>query len=337
MLKWIATFLIIWFVYSVRSVFPPIIVGAVIAYLLLPIVQQLAVKLKTSVRIATLITYLTVVCVLAVTIWFLGPGVINEVSELAQNQKEIVKNIVQQYAIITHWEGDVEITSLQILNSIHESVGRPEEIAHIGGLLSHGFLSILVCVVSSIYFTIDSGLVFKYFLRYIPPSRRETIVELTGQMNRMLSRYVFGQLWLVGIMSTVAWCFLHWGIHLKYALPVAILSGFLEIIPVLGPIIATTIATLVGVSQFGPGVIAPIIAFYAVARWIEDFVIVPKIIGHAVSLHPLAVIFAVLCGEVLAGGLGMLIAIPVAACIKLFIDFFYLGKDITDNPKESFS
>ena len=66
-----------------------------------------------------------------------------------------------------------------------------------------------------------------------------------------------------------------------------------------------------------------IIICYTLARWTEDYIIIPRIIGHAVELHPLIVIFAVLCGEVMAGALGMLIAIPVAASIKLVVDFLY--------------
>ena len=59
------------------------------------------------------------------------------------------------------------------------------------------------------------------------------------------------------------------------------------------------------------------------ARWAEDYIIVPRVMGHYVELHPLAVIFAVLCGEVTGGALGMLIAIPVAASIKVILDFCY--------------
>lgn len=59
------------------------------------------------------------------------------------------------------------------------------------------------------------------------------------------------------------------------------------------------------------------------ARQVEDYIVVPKVIGHAVELHPLAVIFAVLVGEHMAGALGMLIAIPVAASVKLILDSSY--------------
>jgi predicted PurR-regulated permease PerM len=326
MIRWLATFVLIWFVYTVRHVFPPIIVGAIIAYLLLPVVQQLSVSMKISVRWATAIIYITGAVILGLLAWWLGPGIVREVSELANNRAEIIGNVVKQLNDMFHWQADVESTTATVMNSIGESVAKPTEIVHLGGMLSHGLLGVLVCVVSSIYFTVDSEVVFRFFLHYVPAERRPAATELTAQMNKLLSRYMQGQLILIIFMSTVTWCFLHFVMHMKHAVPVAILSGFLEIIPVLGPILATTTATLVGIAQLGPQAALWIIVFYTIARWIEDYVVVPHIVGHAVKLHPLAVIFAVLCGEKMAGALGMLIAIPVAACVKLSIDSFFMGK-----------
>ncbi len=326
MIKWVMTFLLIWFIYSVRSIFPPIIVGAIIAYLLLPIVQKLSRTAKIPVGLSTAIVYISFGLVIGGAIWFLGPGIVRELSELVENRREIVSNSVSQFARLTNWGLDVDTTTQHILGSVTESIAKPAEIAHWGHVLGHGALSILVCVVTSIYLTLDSNKVGQFLLRYVPEDRRQPVIDLAAQMNRILSRYMQGQLVLICIMSSVAWIFLHFVIHMKYALPVALLSGFLEIIPVLGPILATSTAAIVGMSQFGPKVALGIIVFYTLARWFEDYVIVPKVIGHAVEMHALAVIFAVLCGEVLAGGLGMLIAIPVAACIKLAFDFFYLGK-----------
>jgi predicted PurR-regulated permease PerM len=80
-----------------------------------------------------------------------------------------------------------------------------------------------------------------------------------------------------------------------------------------------------------------IVVFYTAARWTEDYLIIPKVIGHAVELHPLIIIFAVLCGEVMAGALGMLIAIPVAASVKVIIDFThpeYVHAVAEENRKE---
>lgn len=331
MLKWLAIFLVLWFIYEVREVFPPIIVGGIFAYLLLPVVTQLSSKAKIPIGLATAIVYVVLTGVLVFAGWYFVPSAVREIAELAKHQREIVENVITQFAQITHWDGDVSATAESIMNNLSETVGKPSEIAHLGKTVSHGALAVLVCVVSSIYFTLDSNSVGKFFLRYLPKERRGEAVVLATQMNKLLTKYVQGQLILIVLMSVVAWTFLYFGMdmiyhqHMKFALPVAILSGFLEIIPVLGPILAITTAVLVGMWQFGPECAPVIIIFYTIARWVEDYVVVPKVIGHAVELHPLAVIFAVLCGEKMAGALGMLIAIPVAACIKLFIDFFYFG------------
>lgn len=328
MFRWIAMFILLWFIFQVRHVFPPIIVGGIVAYLVLPIVQALSQKAKIPIGAATAIVYVVLLAVLITAGCCVGPSVIREAKELASpdNQRELVHKAVEQIGGVIKWQGDVDQVSEQILSGIASTLSRPEQLKEVGESISHAMLSILVCVVSSIYFTLDAQSVGRFFLRYAPEGRRSGIIDLVGQMNRMLSKYVQGQILLIVLMSSFAWLFLHFGMHMKYALPVAIFSGFLEIIPVLGPIIATSTATIVGIAQFGPQAALTIILVYTAARWFEDYVVVPKIIGHAVELHPLAVIFAVLCGETLAGGLGMLIAIPVAACIKLVLDYFYTGQ-----------
>jgi predicted PurR-regulated permease PerM len=321
MLGWLATFLMIWFIYHVRSVFPPFVVGGIVAYLLLPLVHYVSTTAKIKRGQAVGIIYLGTAITVTFVCWFFLPTLTDQIASMAMHRHEIVTNIVRQAASTFHWDLDVELTTRQILNSIEESIGRPSEIVQLGGVVSRGMLNILVCIVSSIYFIVDSKRIGEFALRFVPEERRATVIILSSQMNQMLSRYVRGQLVLIIVMSSVAWLFLHYVIHLKYALVIALLSGFLEIIPVLGPILATTVATLVGFAQFSIMVAAGIIGFYTVARWMEDYLVVPKVIGHAVDLHPLIVIFAVLCGEVMAGALGMLIAIPVAASIKVIIDF----------------
>lgn len=345
MIKWLALFLLLWFIYQVRHVFPPIIVGGIIAYLVLPIVGSLSQSTGMKRGWCTLIVYLGMAAALVAAIWFLGPRVAHELKDLASPdaQKELVKGVITQFSASFHWQGDVEALTDHIIHTVNEAIGKPEEIMHLGGALSHTALFVLVTVVSSIYFTLDAPLVGQFFLHYVPADRRASAVELTSKMNSILSKYVQGQIILIVIMSTVAWLILHFGFNVKYALPVALLSGFLEVIPVLGPILATTIATLVSVSQLGVHGLW-IVPCYTLARWIEDYVVVPKVIGHAVELHPLAVIFAVLCGETLAGGLGMLIAIPVAACINIVIDYYFTGRlpgeeeaELKAQKKKSFS
>jgi predicted PurR-regulated permease PerM len=110
---------------------------------------------------------------------------------------------------------------------------------------------------------------------------------------------------------------------IKYALVLALVSGVFEIIPVIGPVIAIALAVIVGVSQFGPPIIPWIVGCYWLARQLEDYYVVPLVIGKAVELHPLSIIFAVVVGERVGGALGMLVAIPAAASIKVVLDSYF--------------
>jgi len=103
---------------------------------------------------------------------------------------------------------------------------------HIGGCSLTACFSLLICVVSSIYLIVDSKRVGRFFLRFVPDSNRVTMINIVGQLNKMLSKYVVGQLILIIIMSVVAFIFLTI-FKIKYALVIAILSGVLEIIPYL--------------------------------------------------------------------------------------------------------
>ena len=129
----------------------------------------------------------------------------------------------------------------------------------------------------------------KFFLRFVPHDKKVTVVNLSSQMNVMLSKYVSGQLILIALMSFVAFWVLYF-CQVKYALVIAIIAGVLEIIPVLGPLLAILIASGVAVAQHGFVLrTLAVPAVFFVARQLEDYVVVPRVIGHAVELHPLAV------------------------------------------------
>ena len=173
MLGWLATFLLIWFVYHVRSVFPPFVVGGIIAYLLLPLVHHVSSTARIKRWQAVSIIYLGTGIIVGLACWLFMPILTDQLASLASHRHEIVNNIVRQAASTFHWDVDVDITSRQILNSIEDSVGRPSEIVQIGGVLSRGMLYVLVCIVSSIYFIVDSKRIGDFVLRFVPEKTKD--------------------------------------------------------------------------------------------------------------------------------------------------------------------
>jgi predicted PurR-regulated permease PerM len=97
----------------------------------------------------------------------------------------------------------------------------------------------------------------------------------------------------------------------------ATLSGFLEIVPLVGPLIAATLAGTVAFSTRGMDTTIAVLAVYIVVRQVEDQVVMPLVIGRAVHLHPVVTIFAVLVGLSAWGVLGGLLAVPVAAALNV--------------------
>ncbi|MBX3150752.1 AI-2E family transporter [Candidatus Obscuribacterales bacterium] len=323
MLRWLAIFGLLWFLYLVREVFPPFIVGGILAYLLLPLVRFVSTTCKMPRHFAVAGIYLAFLGTMILLSRLFGGLLIDQAATLFEDRHAIVTKLLEQLSTTFNWQMDVQTISSDIVINLETWLGKPEELVHLTEILSKSLLHVLVSVVSSIYLIMDSESVGRFLLRFVPEERRLAVVTLSSQINVMVAKYIRTQLFLILLMSTVAYVILHFAFQIKYALLIAIFSGVLEIVPVLGPLLAISMAVIVGVAQKGVHVGLLIALCYWIARLTEDYVVIPKFVGHVIELHPLAIIFAVICGEVLAGALGMLIAIPVAAAVKLILDFCY--------------
>ena len=131
----------------------------------------------------------------------------------------------------------------------------------------------------------------------------------------LISLILFGALSILGV---------------RFALIVAIFSGIAEIVPLIGPIIAALVAVLVvlisgGQFNFSLGPVQAsiiVVIIYFVVRQIQDYFIIPHVMGRITKLHPLIILFAVLAGGHSGGILGLLLAVPIAAVFKILFEFF---------------
>ena len=124
---------------------------------------------------------------------------------------------------------------------------------------------------------------------------------MAGRIHVTLGAYLRGQLLLILLMSLVSFLLLQFVFQVPYALPLGILTGFLEILPLLGPAIAAGVAALVALASHGPGAALGVIIADTILRELEDQVVMPFVVGRAVELHPVVTIFAVLAGGTIPG------------------------------------
>jgi predicted PurR-regulated permease PerM len=192
-----------------------------------------------------------------------------------------------------------------------------------GGLLGAGMIvldalaSTLTVLVLTIYFLADLPRIRKLIYRLVPQSRRPRAILLGDEMFAKVGGYVLGNLLTSLIAAALAFVWLViW--HVPYALLLSLMVALLDLIPVIGALTGGIIVTLVSATVSIPVAIATAV-YFTVYKHAEDYLIVPRIIGRTVDVPATATLVAVLLGGTTLGIIGALIAIPVAAAIRLLL------------------
>ncbi len=208
---------------------------------------------------------------------------------------------------------------------------QPGQVREVAQTTFNLLLKIVIWFFATFYLLLNGRRSVEYLYRFVPDDRVAQARRMAGRIHIVLGRYMRGQLYLILIMSVASYIALRI-FKVPYALPIAIGTGILEIIPFVGPIIAGTLASLVALSTQGVGTMIGVIIAYFVLREIEDQIIIPQVIGRVVHLDPVVTIFVVLAGEKVAGIIGVLMAVPLAAVMRVVIDELFPPKTPDDHP-----
>lgn len=162
----------------------------------------------------------------------------------------------------------------------------------------------------------------------VPVEKRRVVHDTWELIDLKLGAFVRGELVLVFFVATLL-SLGFWGIGEPYWLLLGIFAGLVELIPVVGPLVAGAIAIGVGFTvDVRTALLAGIVVF--AVRMLEDYVVIPKVLGHAVGVSPLAVLVAVTALGLLFGGLYVLLAIPLAAILGTVVDVALRDRDPAD-------
>ena len=323
--------LLIWLMWGVKTVTTMTMVALFLAYLLNPLVQRLhSWGIGRSVG-AFLLLFLG----LALLVGFLlvlVPAILGEIVRFGKNAPhywDALQNLLVQAAqalkleIPQDWS---ELTGLlvergrNLLPSLSDSAVRiVSSIFKSTMTLMSAVLYLVMVPVISYYLLVSFEEMKAKTKELIPPYARDTIVGKLAEMDRVLAAFVRGQLTVALILGTLyVLGFALIGIDL--ALVLGILSGLLWIIPYVGTVFAVVTGSLMALVKFGDLThIAYVVGWIAVAQVAEAYVLTPRIVGHAIGLHPVVYILALMVGANLFGFVGLLVAIPVTALLKVLL------------------
>jgi predicted PurR-regulated permease PerM len=311
-----------------RGVLGPFIVAAVLAYAFSPLVTAAERRLGWP-RIAVVaLGYAIAAAGLAVLAVLLAGRIANELNLLAGSGPDsLAKTLRELIGSDVLVLGGQQIPVADIAREIQARVAglvtSPGDAIHLAGQVGEAGLQAILAVIVTFYFLVDGSLFMDRTIALLPAVHRDRTAEVLARIHVILGKWLRGQLLLVALVAAVAYVGLGPVLHLPYALALAVLTGVLEIIPLIGPLIATAIVAVDAFARGGAGLAAAVIVFYFVLRQVEDQVVMPVVIGRAVHLHPVVTIFAVLVGLSLYGVLGGLLGVPVAAAVNVVVRELY--------------
>ena len=352
LILWTALLLLVsGMIWAARHVLLPYIVGLVLAYLLWPVVNWLDRHMparlgswRVARALSIILTYLLLLILVAGIVAFFVPLVVDQVEILVENWPSLTSQ-VQDWGtrgwgwytknIPADWRATIE-TNLKTLIDDGLAAFRDGLVTTLSTVFSTiSFIIGLVVIPFWLFYILhDESQVKEGLLRALPEQLRADAQCLASLIDDVLSAYIRGQLLLclfVGGLATIA-LFI---IGVPFALVLGIIAGLLEALPYVGPILGAIPAILVALLSDPGSAIWVAVAFLAIQQ-VENLLLVPRIAGKSVKLHPALVMVVLVIGNELAGFLGMLIAVPVAAVIRDLFKYLYLRfQDTPLAPEEA--
>lgn len=196
----------------------------------------------------------------------------------------------------------------------------------IGQVLS-GLTFVIIVPLVLFFFLAEGQTIKRALIELVPNQYFEMVLNLLYRIDVQLGGYVRGMVLSVMIISLLSITGLYI-IGLEYFLVIGTLAGVANVIPYLGPligIIAGVIAAALQYSTLSVGVVVPVVIVFLIVQISDNVFVAPVVVARSVNLHPLIVIFVVLVGSQLFGAIGMLLAVPTMAVIKVSAQTVYEG------------
>ncbi len=319
-----------------RDVLAPFVVGILIVYLLDPVVERLARVQFRGRRVPRalliLLVYVVATLVLVELVLLLVGPLIDQVRAFVKDAPGYVDDLNGRLAELLGWWNRLDLPA-DVKAAIDKAVA--DFVANIGSIIPSilrpvfssvlGFVGsifgYLIIPVWTFWILKDRPAIVRSFDRAVPAAWRADTWATLGIVRRVFGSWIRGQLILglvVGLATFVGLLVLGAlvdPVFSRYAVLLAVIAGILELLPVIGPIIAAIPAVLLGATAGVPAIVAALLLYFAIQQ-VENTILVPKIQGDATNLHPAVVIFSLILGGAIAGLLGAILALPIAATLR---------------------
>jgi predicted PurR-regulated permease PerM len=347
-----ALMLVAWLTYRFQSLISQLIIAAILAYLLNPVIIQLDKRTMFKRSTGILIVYLLLALAVIGGFIALGFAAFEQISSLIEQVPMFIQDITAAIEELTArtdlfkfgpFTLDPSIINIELIQQ--QLIGLVEPVVSQGGQVVTDVATATLTTLGNLFFIFVISIYLEIEIPQLGgrvasmaqlPGYRRDAERLLREFGRIWSAYLRGQVILGLVIFLVVWLGLAI-LGVQNSLALGLLSGLLEFIPVLGPIIGAGVAIIVALFQ--PDTLAQmanwqyagvVLIFMLLVQQLENNFLVPRIVGESLDLHPLIVIVGVFMGSSLAGILGAILAAPVVASLKLISG--YAWRKMFDQP-----
>jgi predicted PurR-regulated permease PerM len=300
----------------------PLLVAGVIVYLLAPVVAAL--QRRGLPRAAgTALCYLAGLAVLGGAGLLLAPLLVAQAEaalEALPGDLEEAERQLEDLAARFGAEVDLELgdgdVQAWLVDNREAILGSLTGLGSVTASVLSALAVALVGVVTSFYVLVDLPRLGRSCLALVPPARREPTVRIAGEVSGTVGGFLRGQL-LVALFVGTAATFAMWLIGLPLWLLVGVVAGVTNIVPFVGPLVGGAVAVLIALANGEPWLALWAAVAIAVIQQVESQVVSPLVMGRTVRLHPAVIVLAILLGGSVAGLIGLLVAVPLAASVRV--------------------
>jgi predicted PurR-regulated permease PerM len=332
---------LVWLIETISVVWPPLVLAVALIYLLSPLVDLLQ-RLKIHRLIGSCLSYLLFAGFLVLVGFLVVPVIQDQFAEFGTRVPQIVDDVDAFITNLgTRFGFSTTTFDVQSILNWSSTFFSPERIqgiiGSIGAFARTGMQVLAVFVLGPVlafYILMDLPAIRERTRALLPERIRAELVHVATQVGRVVSGFVRGQLLvalIVGVLSSIGL----WLLGVPFWLVIGMTAGFLNIIPFVGPFAGAALAGMVSLLfNDVPTAIWSVVMFVAVQQF-DNHVISPNILKKRVQLHPVFILLALALGASLGGFFGLLVAVPVAAVLKVVAGHFWRTRVLGESWEEA--
>ncbi len=317
------------FLYFIKVVVLPFVLAAIIAYICTPLLDWLTKRTRLPRLLFAVLLFLLIVGAVAITGSFAAERFVDQARSLTTGLPGMLAKVIgdaignQPIHLFGHSIDAAQITQW-LMTGIGNWFEQTDKLATAAGYGVAAIMGVFLSAVLLFYFLASGESVARGMLWIVPPHRRNLVRRIWARLDPVLFRYFLGVMAVVVYTTAAAYLGLGIILGIRHAVFLALLTGILEILPVVGPTSAAILAGLVALrSATGIMSILAYAAYATALRLSVDQLFGPIVLGRAAHVHPVLIIFCFLTGGIVYGVPGVILAVPVALLIKSTLATLY--------------